>query len=100
MLRLLLKDEDFQTWQQLRASHRQAPRQIEESMNYSHRGPYDIPTRPFFPHRRNSDGSLTSICLTCCATVASHERRKNLLNLIRNTSVKPQWSLSAALRHL
>ena len=27
---------------------------------------------PFFPHRRNKDGSFDSICLTCFATVASH----------------------------
>jgi hypothetical protein len=34
---------------------------------------------PFFPHRRNSDGSLTSICLTCCATVASHKTEEELV---------------------
>jgi hypothetical protein len=26
---------------------------------------------PFFPHRRNRDGSYDSICLTCFATVGS-----------------------------
>jgi hypothetical protein len=36
---------------------------------------------PFFPHRRNSDGSLTSICLTCCATVASHKTEEELVEL-------------------
>jgi hypothetical protein len=29
-------------------------------------------TVPFFPHRRNKDGSFNSICLEGLATVASH----------------------------
>ena len=33
---------------------------------------------PFFPHRRNKDGSFTSICLTCFATVASHMTEEKL----------------------
>jgi hypothetical protein len=28
---------------------------------------------PFFPHRRNPDGTFNSICLSCFATIASHE---------------------------
>jgi len=36
---------------------------------------------PFFPHRRNPDGSLTSICLTCCAIVASHKTEEELVEL-------------------
>lgn len=36
---------------------------------------------PFFPHRRNPDGSLTSICLTCCSTVASHKTEEELVEL-------------------
>jgi hypothetical protein len=34
---------------------------------------------PFFPHRRNPDGSLTSICLTCFAMVASHKTEEELV---------------------
>jgi hypothetical protein len=33
---------------------------------------------PFFPHRRNKDGSFTSICLKCFATVASHMTEEEL----------------------
>ena len=38
---------------------------------------------PFFPHRRNPDGSFTSICLTCCSTVASHKTEEELVELDR-----------------
>jgi hypothetical protein len=33
---------------------------------------------PFFPHRRNKDGSFDSICLECFATVASHRTEEEL----------------------
>jgi hypothetical protein len=33
--------------------------------------PMSILREPFFPHRRNRDGSYDSICLTCFATVGS-----------------------------
>jgi hypothetical protein len=33
---------------------------------------------PFFPHRRNKDGSFDSICLKCFATVASHMTEEQL----------------------
>jgi hypothetical protein len=33
---------------------------------------------PFFPHRRNKDGSFNSICLKCFATVASHMTEEEL----------------------
>jgi hypothetical protein len=36
---------------------------------------------PFFPHRRNPDGSFTSICLTCCKPVASHKTEEELVEL-------------------
>ncbi len=36
---------------------------------------------PFFPHRRNPDDSFTSICLTCCSTVASHKTEEELVEL-------------------
>jgi len=35
-------------------------------------------TAPFFPHRRNKDGSFNSICLKCFATVASHMTEEEL----------------------
>ena len=35
-------------------------------------------TAPFFPHRRNKDGSFDSICLKCFATVASHKTEEEL----------------------
>jgi hypothetical protein len=35
-------------------------------------------TAPFFPHRRNKDGSFNSICLECLATVASHMTEEEL----------------------
>jgi hypothetical protein len=48
---------------------------------------------PFFPHRRNPDGSFTSICLTCCAIVASHKTDEELVELdkkhICETAPKP-----------
>jgi hypothetical protein len=36
---------------------------------------------PFFPHRRNPDGTFTSICLRCLATVASHKSEEVLKEL-------------------
>jgi hypothetical protein len=36
---------------------------------------------PFFPHRRNPDGSFTSICLSCCEPVASHKTEEELVEL-------------------
>jgi hypothetical protein len=33
---------------------------------------------PFFPHRRNKDGTFDSICLKCFATVASHMTEEEL----------------------
>jgi hypothetical protein len=38
-------------------------------------------TAPFFPHRRNKDGSFDSICLKCFATVASHMTQEELKEL-------------------
>jgi hypothetical protein len=35
-------------------------------------------TAPFFPHRRNKDGSFNSICLKCFATVASQMTEEEL----------------------
>ncbi len=34
-----------------------------------------LPLPPFFPHRRNTDGSFDSICLKCLLTIA-HERNE------------------------
>jgi hypothetical protein len=34
---------------------------------------------PFFPHRRNRDGSYDSICLTCFATVGSAGTEEELV---------------------
>jgi hypothetical protein len=39
---------------------------------------------PFFPHRRNKDGSFTSICLKCFATVASHMTEEELKDQDKN----------------
>jgi hypothetical protein len=36
---------------------------------------------PFFPHRRNRDGTLNSICLVCLATVASQKAEDELKEL-------------------
>jgi len=59
----------------------------------------------FFPHRRNPDGSLTLICLTCCSTFASHKTEEELVELDRKhigeTAVLAQrvtWSLSTEIR--
>ena len=41
-------------------------------------------TAPFFPHRRNQDGSFDSICLTCFVTVASHKTKEELKELDKN----------------
>jgi hypothetical protein len=41
-------------------------------------------TVPFFPHRRNQDGSFDSICLTCFVTVASHKTEDALKELDKN----------------
>jgi hypothetical protein len=40
--------------------------------------PMTFHTAPFFPHRRNKDGSFNSICLKCFATVASHMTEEEL----------------------
>ena len=34
---------------------------------------------PFFPHRRNRDGSFDSICLDCLLTIASHKTEDELV---------------------
>jgi hypothetical protein len=34
---------------------------------------------PFFPHRRNPDGSFDSICLSCLLTIASHKTEDELV---------------------
>jgi hypothetical protein len=39
---------------------------------------------PFFPHRRNKDGSFDSICLECFATVASHLSEEELKEADKN----------------
>jgi len=36
---------------------------------------------PFFPHRRNPDGTLNSICLSCLETIASHKTEEELKEL-------------------
>lgn len=36
---------------------------------------------PFFPHRRNPDGTFNSICLCCLETVASHKTDEELKEL-------------------
>ena len=41
-------------------------------------------TAPFFPHRRNKDGSFNSICLRCFATVASHRTEEELKDKDKN----------------
>jgi hypothetical protein len=33
---------------------------------------------PFFPHRRNRDGSFDSICLKCLLTVANEKNEADL----------------------
>jgi hypothetical protein len=38
-------------------------------------------TAPFFPHRRNKDGSLDSICLKCFETVGSQRTEAELTEL-------------------
>jgi hypothetical protein len=43
-----------------------------------------LQTAPFFPHRRNKDGSFDSICLKCFATVASHMTQEELRELDKN----------------
>jgi hypothetical protein len=56
---------------------------------------------PFFPHRRNSDGSPTSICLTCCAMVASHKTEEELVEFdkkhICETTMLSQRSTPASM---
>jgi hypothetical protein len=39
---------------------------------------------PFFPHRRNKDGSFDSICLKCFATIASRRSNAELDELDKN----------------
>jgi hypothetical protein len=46
--------------------------------------PMTFQTAPFFPHRRNKDGSFDSICLKCFATVASHIAQEELQELDKN----------------
>jgi hypothetical protein len=41
-------------------------------------------TAPFFPHRRNKDGSFNSICLKCFATIASHMTEEELKEFDKN----------------
>jgi hypothetical protein len=36
---------------------------------------------PFFPHRRNPDGTLNSICLSCLETIAAHKTEGELKEL-------------------
>ena len=48
------------------------------------RFPMSFQTAPFFPHRRNKDGSFNSICLKCFATVASHMTEEELKDQDKN----------------
>jgi hypothetical protein len=36
---------------------------------------------PFFPHRRNPDGTFNSICLSCLETIAAHKTEEELKDL-------------------
>jgi hypothetical protein len=48
------------------------------------RFPMAFQIAPFFPHRRNKDGSFNSICLKCFATVASHMTEEELKEQDKN----------------
>jgi hypothetical protein len=37
-----------------------------------------LPIPPFFPHRRNRDGSFDSICLQCLLTIANARTEADL----------------------
>jgi hypothetical protein len=43
--------------------------------------PQNFALPPFFPHRRNRDGSFDSICLNCFVTVASRGVESELSEL-------------------
>ena len=43
----------------------------------------------FYPHKRNSDGSIDSICLTCFATIASARTEQELLESDKRHICKP-----------
>jgi hypothetical protein len=55
---------------------------------------------PFFPHRRNPDGTFNSICLTCFATIASYKTEEELKELdeshVCETTVLSQRGSQAA----
>jgi hypothetical protein len=53
-------------------------------LNSFRRFPMAFQTAPFFPHRRNKDGSFNSICLKCFATVASHMTEEELKEQDKN----------------
>lgn len=59
---------------------------------------------PFFPHRRNPDGTLNSICLRCLETVASHKTEEELKELDKQhvcstTRSRRETKASASLKH-
>ena len=39
---------------------------------------------PFFPHRRNPNGSFDSICLSCLLTIAYHKTEDELVLAEKN----------------
>ena len=55
---------------------------------------------PFFPHRRNKDGSFNSICLKCFATVASHMTEEELKDQDKNHSALNLFSPNVAITYL
>ena len=55
---------------------------------------------PFFPHRRNPDGTFNSICLSCLETIAAHKTEEELKELDKDMYVASKLNLIAREKHL
>jgi len=56
-----------------------------------------LPLPPFFPHRRNRDGSVDSICLKCLLTIASSRTEADLAKHDKYHVCNPSALSQAAL---
>jgi hypothetical protein len=54
---------------------------------------------PFFPHRRNRDGSYDSICLTCLATVGSAGTQEELVQCDKEHVCESSLPVDRGLSH-
>jgi hypothetical protein len=61
--------------------------------------PMSVFREPFFPHRRNRDGSYDSICLTCFETIGSAGTQEELVKIDKEHVCEPSRVAERGLLH-